>query len=546
MSAEWDDIEPVPTNWFRPAIQYEGEGDASFGDAEGTLRGHTAISLDERGDATAQMIGPVVVSGGKARDTDVTQFLLSDPPCQRLTVTSKEGTFDTDGPVFYEWEDKEVLRSADEGNPVTITFRWSRSQFAATDAEEERYWVLPLLNLLFSPNQHAVELDRHPLRIYPTPVVPHDENADRAFFRKAYAHKKNRLIVFQCFGELGFIEHLADYDERKAALQSGRERRLTTAVMVGHVDGASETWDAVREWFPFDVLGLLGLASGAEVGAPWLELRSRSGELVRRWHVTLGTPDYRRGHTAIDETLQTGTGHLLTCALASREFGSTHLRVAMRHLVDGLGYYQPIEERLGHFCRGIDGLCREYGFTGDNLLDSVGGTYRNAVRKVIAGAAKTIQSIADEAAAAGDAAEAGILETIAERTRSNPAYVDYNFGNAANRLMQHFGLSDPAVMARLFGNEGDDAGEGLHKWTKWLSECRGTPMHGGYFDVVGGGDDHKLLWQTTQHLLDVLLRIILRMVEYEGTYQPAVGRYLDAQRADWVTPETSPKALGYQ
>ena len=546
MSADWDDIKPVPADWFRPAVEYRGEGRASFRDAEGVLQGPTVISFDDRGEATAQMSRPVVVSGGPTRSTDVTRFLLSDPPCDGLTVTGGEGTFETDGRVAYDWESKDLLSTGEHRSSVLVTFRWIRSQFAAADVEQDRFWVLPLINLLFSPHQRAVPLDRHPLRIYPTPVVPHDEDADRALFRKAYAHQKNRLVVFECFGEPGFIERLADYGERKAALESGRERRLATAVMVGHVVGASETWDAVREWFPFDVLGLLGLASGAEVGAPWLELRSASGALVRRWHVTLGTPEYRRGHTAIDEALHTGMGHLLTRALGSREFGSTHLRVAMRHLVDGLGYHQPIEERLGHFCRGIDGLCREYGLTGDNLLDSIGGDYRRAVRKVIGGAAKTIQSIADEAAADGDTAAAGILETIAKRTRSNPAYVDYNFGTAANRLMQRFELSDPAVMARRFAEEGDDAGEGLRRWTKWLSDCRGTSMHGGYFDIVGGSDDHRLLWQTTQHLLDVLLRVILRIVEYEGIYQPAVVGSHDAQRVDWVKPETSPKALGYQ
>lgn len=36
------------------------------------------------------------------------------------------------------------------------------------------------------------------------------------------------------------------------------------------------------------------------------------------------------------------------------------------------------------------------------------------------------------------------------------------------------------------------------------------------------------------------------MVEYDGTYQPAVLISRDAVPLDWVKPETSPEALGYR
>jgi len=353
-------------------------------------------------------------------------------------------------------------------------------------------------------------------------------------------------VIFEYNGEPGFIERLADYDDRQARLVSRRERRLVTALMVGIVGGASDTWEALGEWFPFDLLGILGMASGAEVGAPWVEFRDGEGALVGRWHAALGTPDYHRGHAAIHEAVHSGTGRLVTRACTSKEFSSTHLRVAVRHLVDGLAYEQPMEERLGHFCRGIDGLCKAYELTGRSLLDEVKGEYRERVRKAIAGAASAIEAIAADAAGAGDVTDGEMLRRIAERTRSNPAYVDYNFGNAAIRLMERFGLADPEVMERFLANEDGDIAEGRRKWSKWLSDCRGTTMHGGYFDIAGDVHDSQFLWQTTQHLLDILLRIMLKTLRYEGTYQPSVSRTLDAQPFDWVRPETAPQALGYR
>lgn len=112
--------------------------------------------------------------------------------------------------------------------------------------------------------------------------------------------------------------------------------------------------------------------------------------------------------------------------------------------------------------------------------------------------------------------------------------------------MERFGLADPEVMARFLANEDGDITKGRRKWSKWLSDCRGAPMHGGYFDIAGGVHDSQFLWQTTQHLLDILLRIVLKALQYEGTYQPSASRTLDAQPLAWVRPETAPQALGYR
>jgi len=545
MRADWSDIKPVASDWFQSSVQYEGEGRASFMDTEWLLCGPTVVSFDERGKAMAQMTGPTVVSNGQTLSIDVLRLLLSGPPCLGLSVVGEAGTFETDGKVSYNWEDKNIIHGPGDTSSITVTFRWLRSSFTAAGCAEHRHWVLPLLNFLFSPNQRAAQLDRHPLRIYPTPVVAAEPDEDYAFLQ-ACAEQKNRLVIFEYLGELGFIERLADYEKRSAALESGQERRVITAVMVGRVGGASDTWNEVKDWFPFDLLGLLGMASGADVDAPWLEFRSDSGALVRRWHVPLRMPDYSKGHVAIDERIHTGVGRLVTCALASKEFGDMHLRVAIRHLIDGLGYEQPIEERIGHFCRGIDGLCKAYDLTGVNLLKGVGEKYRSKVRKTIAEAAKAIKALAAQAAGSGDTDDSAVLETIANRTISNPAYVDYNFGNAAIRLMQHFGLADAEVMARFLGAEGSSTAEGLRKWAKWLSDCRGIAMHGGHFDVAGGRHDAKLLWKTAQHLLDILLRMVFRIVGYDGTYRPAVAaRFDEAKSVDWVTPETDPHMLGY-
>jgi hypothetical protein len=84
----------------------------------------------------------------------------------------------------------------------------------------------------------------------------------RAILSLDAAHSKNWLIVFG-FGEgTGFIERLPDYADLESALLEEREQRKTTAVMVGPTCGEPVgSFEEMREWFGFDVLSLLTLAT---------------------------------------------------------------------------------------------------------------------------------------------------------------------------------------------------------------------------------------------------------------------------------------------
>ena len=42
--------------------------------------------------------------------------------------------------------------------------------------------------------------------------------------------------------------------------------------MIGKVAGAATKFTEVQGWFPDDVFGVLGLATGAEIGARWLDI----------------------------------------------------------------------------------------------------------------------------------------------------------------------------------------------------------------------------------------------------------------------------------
>lgn len=124
----------------------------------------------------------------------------------------------------------------------------------------------------------------------------------RAWSCLSTAHSKNHLIVFEFAEGLGFVERLSDYEVTNELLLEGKERCKPTAVMVGPTgSGPVESFERMRHWFPFDVLSLLTLATGTEVGCPWVEFRDDEGRLVCRFHRYLGVRPFRKGRRLIEE-----------------------------------------------------------------------------------------------------------------------------------------------------------------------------------------------------------------------------------------------------
>src|SRR5207247_2605865 len=139
-------------------------------------------------------------------------------------------------------------RLGGEDERPILKFTLFNSAFKAVGGSPPRYWVLPLLNFVSDFHFGHPTLDRHPLRIYPTPSVSPELRGDDALAAQFTAQMRNRLIVFGYNGGPGFIERLADYDERADKLQSGRERALVTAVMVGNLGSDTLRPSDMRVW----------------------------------------------------------------------------------------------------------------------------------------------------------------------------------------------------------------------------------------------------------------------------------------------------------
>lgn len=540
------------SSWFSPTLTYSGAGRAVFRQPALTLAGNTTARFDEDGSARIAMIpqslpehAAIAFSGASAREGDTgTEWSISDVtgnPCERLEIVTAGGTFSSIGPVFYGYD----LR----GTP-TVTFRCPRGVFRAAGARAARYWALPLQNFLTGFTGRYAPLDRHPLRLNPPSpdrAALEDDLVRRLAGTGIRPGSAHPLIAFLFRGAVAFLEPLPDYAERERQLKGGEARIRLTAVMVGETGGSGIEPAEWENWLPLDFLGLLGVACGTEVGAPWIEFRDERGHLVARFHRQLNRPCFADTRGAIDEGAHpNGIRRLLARALESADFGSDHLRVVTGLLLRG-GWAAPsAEDRLLQLCRALETLCTAYGLTAqrgpDETLAALPDDDRRELADALADATRRITDLRQRARRAGFVAEDGLLEHMANQTRSADK-TRPGFGRAVVRLLERFDLHDATAMAdheRAIAITGDD------RWLRKLIDYRNAPTHVGYFDFRDGAFDVLEVIQFTTHLHDLLTRLILRIVGYDGYYQPTVQSWTDAQLVGWVQPDTAPSRLGYR
>jgi hypothetical protein len=558
---------PIASDWFSPTLEYVGRCTAEFSAPRGSVEGPATVSVDESGNVSVEMFpepaslrtecpfrfGLLSYFGGndfvKEHSAGVSTLdPLAENPCTELKVSTPHGTFRTDD-ILYRFTEGVITT----GEVQKVIFTVGLSMFDAEDARSPAYWVLPLTNFLSECRQSLPDaLDRHPLRIFPTPEVPdeithvpfgpdHDTLLEKAWQCLMVANSKNRLIIFE-FGEgLGFVERLPDYAESERLLLEGQERHKTTAVMVGPTGGQTvEDFEVMRNWFPFDILSLLTLATGTEVGCPWVEVRDGEGRLIRRFHRYLGIRPFRKGYHLIEEfPLRDrgikATGRLIERACSdSKEFGETFVRAAIVHLVRARYADQTLDDSISHLARGFETLCKRYHTNEQVLSQNLSPSLRKNVTDILDDAAQRIRNLR-AAAAFGERAS---LDQIANRAKSGDQK-DKAFGLAVAKLLKAFWLPDAQILETHYWGRTDGS-------SALLSHYRGDVTHHGYLDILEAEHDWEEIAAIRNHLHDALARVILKILRFDGGYSPGVITYRGTFTVNWVRPHFPSKALGYK
>src|SRR5262249_28755933 len=110
---------------------------------------------------------------------------------------------------------------------------------------------------------------------------------------------------------------------------------------------------------------------------------------------------------------------------------------------------------------------------------------------------------------------------------------DKNFGDAVAALGDHFQFSDPGVMRTSYASS-----SGM-TWTEQLSELRGAAVHEGAFDFQSGRHDLLEVVALSDHLHDLLLRLLLRILGSQAEYNSPIFPSGMLRGLNWVEPATS-------
>ena len=478
--------------------------------------------------------------------------MFAQNPCTSLEVTTPYGTLRTAD--IHQYGTSSIMNT---GDVTEVNFVVGLASFDANDAGDPDCWVLPLANFLSECRQAHSELNVHHLRVFPTPEVPDEvttvlldqdeeirkKDEERAALSLYCANSKNRLIVFKFGGGLSFVELLPDYAASEQLLLEGKERSKTTAVMVGPVGSEPvDSFERMRGWFPFDVLSLLTLATGTEVGCPWVEIRDGQGRLVRRFHGGLKVNPFRKGRRLIEEISMTrgwgfkATGRLIERACArSDRFGKPFVRIAIVHLARSQYEDQTLDDSISHLSRGFELLCKRYRTNRERLGMQLNPRLRKDVRDILKDAARKIRKLDATVTSPG---QRSILHRIQGRAQSADGS-DNRFGAALVKLLKAFWLPDAHILETHY----EDRKGG---WAGLLSEARGDVTHHGYLPILEEGRDPEELVAVMHHLQDALARVIFKILEFDGGYNtrflPGPGAY----PVDWVKPHFNAQTLGYE
>ena len=144
-----------------------------------------------------------------------------------------------------------------------------------------KYMVLPISNFLPKEFDNSDSKFRdHPLR------TGHGDN----------------LIYFYINKAPCFVEPLSDYEDRRKKLLEGKSNREITAVIICELGNPQIEMLDIEH-----LLDLLSLATGSEIGVPWIECRDDQGDLIKRIHLQLNQwSNFSRGHEVMDEWIHNG------------------------------------------------------------------------------------------------------------------------------------------------------------------------------------------------------------------------------------------------
>lgn len=314
------------------------------------------------------------------------------------------------------------------------------------------------------------------------------------------------------------------------------------ALAFGEISGLpgtlQETWDTL----PRALIEALSFSLGADVTAPWIELRAHDGSLARRFYFHIGhrsSPDGFPAFTNINELRQdSGIGAFLAAFFSLPEGKREDLIAPLNLMRSGAPGSFNIEDSITDLVKALDNLCQARGLTTQDLLRRLEPDNRQKLTPLLTETRNDLGQIVAENRAAARQEQVDVLNIIVSRV-SNVTSKSRDFGIAVKDLLKELNLHDADVLDRHYASLNPPG-----SWAGILSAVRGEVIHNGVLRIK---DVQSLQswFAFSRHLHDLGKRIILREVKYDGTYQSSTNPWKGHYAVDRVKPTMTLKDLGF-
>lgn len=530
-------LSPTPSE-RRTSRQYEsngtyvGVGSVFSETLQRTIEGNFRITWDDRGTCDIA-VTPINL------DFLMTLVIVDEFDRFRdLTVTCRDGKFVA--PRCYL--NTTSLSAGVNGSNAELGFITLAGSFTPFVAKSGRYWDAPILNFLMNLRAAATDTP-HPLQIS---TLFSDPLASTNVVGVPDVEARRRVVGFSFAGQPAFVEHLPDYEATEKMLKGGMEPIRATSLIVGSVPSDTDLGiDGIRQWFPADAILALTLATGTRVSLGFVELRDENGELSERFHLSFVHSPYFDGHFTITDPIhsnyaESGTGALMEAFLAAPEATMQRVRLLAETIETAQAALQTPEHAFAFIVRTLDGVANALGLTRRVLSDGLPAPEASEVKAVLVNARNRLQAIARRFRSPSDAPTVNAINRIASRAEQAAATED-SFGLSMSRLLQHYRFDDEAAIAAFYTLY--PRLDGL-TWAQTLDMYRGGVIHKGFLDYSTGVAMSDVVCYA-RHLIDMAIRICLREVQYQGTYNPFNMAAMQKSEVDWVTDAGSIGQFGF-
>lgn len=299
------------------------------------------------------------------------------------------------------------------------------------------------------------------------------------------------------------------------------------------------SYENLRDYILFGILPTLSFLQTSMVGCPWVDLWDSSGRIIRRL-VCGWRGDKQSGPKRI--IIWKDIQRFLTCSFESSVFATLPYRVALNRVVrseqdsgtleDAMFQIFTILDKQGNLYK-VRKKPRSSIYTSETrqMIDE----FKNAMELLFQGAANKLRAQNSDQQEMPLTVQ--ILEKIARRSRTIDEW-NIPFGDMVVELVGVCGFLDNVVMDKYCKNL---ITVKPVSWSRSINTLRNRVMHEGYIGVqdVDGLPMGKLY----THLKDIVIRIMLKTVKYDGNYVSPI----DSQSHDlnWVKENTTFIDLGY-